>query len=176
MEEQRAPSIAKIATKYGVIQGVLAFVIFVAGAMTGIGIKQGSVWSLVSLAVGIVLMVLMHREFKKTHDGMMTYSQGLGSGTLLALVGAVVSSILGYFYVRYINGGYFAAVMEFQKANLQQHGITGAQAEQAMTLTSMIASPVGLLIQQLIVGVIVGFILALIVSIFTQKRDPRAVV
>jgi Protein of unknown function (DUF4199) len=174
MEAQRAPSIAKIATKYGLIQGVLSFVVFVAGAMAGV--RQNWAGTIVTTALIIVLMVLTHREFKKTHEGMMTYSQGLGSGTLLALVAAVVSSILVYLYVKYINTGYIAALVQFQKAALQQRGITGAQAEQAMAITSMVMTPVGLVISSLISGVIFGFIVALIVSIFTQKSDPRAVV
>jgi len=37
-------------------------------------------------------------------------------------------------------------------------------------------TPAGLVVASLISGVIVGFIVALIVSIFTQKADPRAVI
>jgi hypothetical protein len=174
MEEQRAHSIVRIATTYGLIQGVLSFVIFLAGTMAHI--KQSWVATVISTAVLIVLMVLVHREFKKTHGGMMTYPQGLGSGTLLSIAGAVVSSVLVYVYVRYVNTGYIAATLQAQRTALEQRGITGVQAQQAMAITGAIMSPVGLVVTSLIVGVIVGFIVALIVSIFTQKGDPRAVI
>jgi hypothetical protein len=36
-------------------------------------------------------------------------------------------------------------------------------------------TPVGIVVTSLVTGVIGGFVVALIVSIFTQKRDPRAV-
>jgi Protein of unknown function (DUF4199) len=173
MEEQQAPSIVAIATKYGLIQGVLGFVVFLLGALTHI--KQSWVASVVSIAILVVLMVLAHGEFKRTHNRMMTYAQGLGSGTLLATVGAVVSCALVFVYVKYFNTGYFAAQMEIQKAALAQRGITGAQAQQALSFAGAIMSPVGLVITSLISGVIVGFIAALIVSIFTQKGDPRIV-
>lgn len=173
MDEQRAPSIGKIATKYGLIQGVLGFLVFLLG--TQMGSKQN--WaSLLSIVLLIVLMVLAHREFKKTHDGMMTYPQGLGSGTLLSLIAAVVSSVLVFIYVKFINTGYPAAALELQRAGLEQRGITGAQADQAMAMTAAMLSPVGLIITSLVSGVIVGFIVALIVSIFTRKGDPRAVI
>ena len=173
MEEQRAPSIAKIATKYGLIQGVLSFAVFLVVTLTGI--KQN--WaSVVNIAVLIVLMVLAHREFRKTHDGMMTYPQGLGSGTLLSIVGAVATSVLLYVYVKYINTGYLAASIKAQQAALEQRGIAGAQAEQAMAMTAAIMTPVGIVVTSLITGVIAGFIVALIVSIFTHKGDPRAVI
>src|SRR6185312_17300433 len=90
--------------------------------------------TLVSVALLIVLMTLAHREFKRTHTRMMTYAQGLGSGTLLATVGTVVSSVLVFVYVKFINTGYFAAAMQLQKANFQQRGISGAQAEQATAM------------------------------------------
>jgi hypothetical protein len=172
MEEQAAPSIAKIATKYGLIMGVLSFVLFLVVTLTGANQNWSSVANLVVL---IVLMVLAHREFKKTHDNMMTYPQGLGSGTLLSVVATVVSSVLLYVYVKYINTGYFAAAMKVQQAALEQRGITGAQAQQAMAMTSAIMTPVGIVVVSVLLGVIAGFIVALIVSIFTQQGDPRAV-
>jgi len=174
MEEQRAPSIGKIAGKYGLIQGVLSFVVFVVTAMAGI--KQNWIQSVAGIVLLIVLMVLAHREFKRTHEGRMTYAQGLGSGTLLSIVSAVVSCVLVYIYVKFINTGYLAAALQARKAALEQPGITGAQAQQAMAITQAIMTPAGVVVTSLISGVIVGFIVALIVSIFTQKGDPRAVV
>jgi len=173
MEAQRAPSIVWIATKYGLIQGVLSFVLFLVGTLTGVNRSWPS-W--VSLVVLIVVMVLAHREFKKTHEGMMTYPQGLGSGTLLSSVATVLTCILLFVYVKYINTGYVAASIQAQQAALEQRGITGAQADQAMAVTNAITTPVGIVITTLIIGVLVGFVIALIVSIFTRKGDPRAVI
>ncbi len=173
MEEQQAPSIAAIATKFGLIQGVLSFALFL--VVTLAGIRQGWGSSAVGIAILVVLMVLAHGEFKKTHNRMMTYAQGLGSGTLLSSIGAVISCVLVFIYVKFINTGYFAAAMKAQRATLAQRGITGAQADQAMAITGVIMTPVGLVIASLISGVVVGFIVALIVSIFTQRGDPRIV-
>ncbi len=172
MEEQRAPGIAGIATKYGLIQGVLSFIIFLLPTWTGI--RQGWTTTVVGIALLVVLMVLAHREFKRTHEGKMTYPQGLGSGTLLASVSALVSCVLVYIYVQYINSGYLATLVQAQRTALAQQGITGAQADQAMAITAFVRTPVGLAGTSLITGVIGGFIVALIVSIFTQK-DPRAI-
>lgn len=174
MAEQRAPGIVTIAVKYGLIQGVLWFAVFLARVLTGI--KQGWVGSVVDAVLLIVLMVLSHREFKRTHGGMMSYPQGLGSGTLLSSVAAVVTSILVYVYVKYINMGYLAALVQAQRAALEQRGLTGAQAQQAMAIAGAITTPVGIAVTSLITGVVVGFIVALIVSIFTQKGDPTVVV
>lgn len=174
MEEAQAPGIAAIAMKYGIIQGVLSFVVFLVQTLAHI--KQTWVPTLVDTVLLIVLMVLAHREFKKTHKRMMTYPQGLGSGTLLAVIAAVVSCALVIVYVKFINTGYFAAQLQAQRLALEQRGITGAQAQQAMAIMRAIMTPVGLAILSLITGIVGGFIVALIVSIFTQKGDPRVVV
>lgn len=174
MEENQTPSIATLATKYGLIEGVLAFAVFL--ARTRFGMNRNWPATVVSVLILAVLMVLAHREFKRSHKGMMTYPQGLGSGTLLAVVGAVVSSVLVFIYVKYINAGYIASLVHLQQVALQQRGITGAQAQQAMAISSYIMTPTGIVVSSVISGVIIGFIVALIVSIFTQKADPRAVI
>jgi hypothetical protein len=174
MEQQRPTGIAKIATKYGLILGVLLFLVFLAGTLTGI--KQSWVLATVNAVLLIVLMVLAHREFKRTHDGAMTYPQGLGSGTLLSIVTTVTQCVLTFVYVKFINTGYLAGVMQAQRAALEQRGISGAQLQQAMAFTSALMTPVGFVVTALITGVILGFIVALIVSIFTHVDDPRAVI
>ncbi len=175
MDEKQPASIARIATKYGLILGVLLFLALLAETLTG-AIKQSSVTSVVNIALLVVLMVLAHREFKRANERMMSYAQGLGCGTLLASVSAVVSSILTYVYVSYINTGFLPGLIQAQHAALAQRGITGAQAQQATAIYSVIYTPVWFAVLSLVGGVIIGFIVALIVSIFTQKGDPRVVI
>jgi Protein of unknown function (DUF4199) len=174
MDEKPTPSIVSIATKYGVISAVLAFVVLLVQAAAHLYTSR--LPAVINIVILIVLMVLAHREYKNTHGRMMTYAQGLGSGTLLATIAAVVGCILTLIYVKFINTGYLPAVLHAQQLALQQRGITAAQAQQAMAITGFLLTPVGLAVSSLISGVIVGFIVALIVSIFTQKGDPRVVV
>jgi hypothetical protein len=169
MNAQRAFGIGRIAAKYGLLQGVLSFAIFLATTLGG-GTRN---WPAAAAAGAllIVLMVLAHREIKRTHDGMMSYPQGLGSGTLLSGWAALVKCVPVYIYLRYINTGYFAAALRAQRAALEERGMTGEQARHAMSITAPIMTPVGTVIVSLIAGVIGGFIIALIVSIFTHRSD-----
>jgi hypothetical protein len=170
-ERQRASSIIRIVTKYGILQGVLWFTVFIVRTLTGV--PTSWLETVVEAIPLILLMVVTHREFKKTHDGMMTYPQGLGSGTLLAAEAALVTCVLIYVYVTYINTGYIASAIELKRSALQARGISGAQAQQAMAVLSATTTPLGVGIRWLIWEVILGFIVALIVSIFTQKGDFR---
>lgn len=172
MEEKKTSGIVRIAAKYGLVQGVLSFIVFLLPTLTGI--KRGWMTSAANVVLLIVLMVLAHLEIRRTHKGKMTYPQGLGSCTLFSSIAALVACVLVYVYVRYINTGYLAAMLQTQRTALQHRGITGAQAQRAMEITGVIMTPTGVAITSLISGVVIGFAVALIVSIFTQK-DPRAV-
>jgi Protein of unknown function (DUF4199) len=169
MERQPTRGMGAIALKYGLIEGVLSFAAFVLA--TRAGLRQN--W--VNAAILVVVMVFAHWEFKKTHHGVMKYSQGVGSGTLLACVAAVISCVLVYIYLRFVNSGYLATIIQTQRTALAQRGITGAQAQQAMAVTAIFRTPVGIAVASLVGGVIAGVIVALIVSIFTQKADPSLV-
>ncbi len=169
-----APSLVRIATKYGLIQGAIGFLFFVATALTGMQQNWGGTG--VNIIILIVLMVLAHREFKKTHEGVMTYGQGLGLGTLLSVIASVLACVLVYIYVSFINTGYAAAVLQAQRSTLEERGLSEAQVEQALSMAGAMLTPTGIVIASLVSGVIMGFIVALLVSIFTRVNDPRAVV
>ncbi len=172
MEAQRPPGIMRIATKYGLIQGVVSLAVNVGSTLAGI--KLNGVGAVLNVALLVVLMILAHREFKRTHGGIMMYPEGLGSGTLLSIVGAVVTAVLMYVYLKYINPGSLAAMIQAQQVALEQRGITSAQARQAMSIVGAVMTPVGIAVVSLIVEVIGCFGVALIVSIFPQRSTPRA--
>jgi Protein of unknown function (DUF4199) len=172
METKRAPGIAKIVTKYGLIQGVVSTAVSIVSTLAAI--KPSWVGGVLTTALLLVLIILAHREFKNTHNGVMTYGEGLGSGTLLAIIAAIVGAVLLYVYVQYINTNFFATAMRAQRALLEQRGITGAQAQQAMGIVGAVMTPVGIAVSSLISGVVVGFVVALIASIFTQSATARS--
>lgn len=172
MEARRPPGTAKIVMKYGLIQGVVSTGVSIVGTLAAI--KPSWAGGVLSTVLLIVLIVLAHREFKNTHNGVMTYGEGLWSGTLLAIIAAIVTAVLFYVYVQFINTDYFDTLMRAQQTLLAQRGITGAQAQQAMGILGIFMTPVGIAISSLISGVIVGFIVALIASIFTQSATARS--
>ncbi|HWG76245.1 MAG TPA: DUF4199 domain-containing protein [Steroidobacteraceae bacterium] len=174
MEAQSSRSIKAIALKYGLIQGAISFILFLLGTIAGI--RFGSAVTAVNSVILIVLIILAHSEYKRAHAGMMSYPQGLGSGTLLAAIAAVVDAILVFIYLKYINSGYLVTIAQAQRAAIERRGISGAQAQQALTIVSAFRTPLVIVLTSLVTTVIIGFIISLIVSIFTQKEDSRAVV
>lgn len=174
MGAQSGRGIGAIAIRYGVIQGAIVFILFL--SETFVGIRFASAVTVINWAVFILLVILAHAEFKRTHAGIMTYGQGLGTGTLLAVVAAVVDSILVFIYLKYINSSFLALMAQASRTAIERRGITGAQAQQALTIVSAIRTPLFIAATSLLSAIIVGFIISLIISIFTQKADPQAVV
>jgi hypothetical protein len=174
MEAQLSRGITAIALKYGPIQGAISFILFLLGTIAGI--RFGSAVTAANAVVLIVLIILAHSEYKRAHQGMMSYPQGLGSGTLVAAIGAVVDAILVFIYLKYINSGYLVTIAQAQRAAIERRGISGAQAQQALTIVAAFRTPLLIVLTSFVTAVIVGFIISLIVSIFTQKEDSRAVV
>src|SRR5690242_20737924 len=101
MEAQQPPSMFKVALKYGVIDGVLAVIVFLVVTMTGM--TQDWKVNVLNLILLVVLMVLAHREFKTSRECIMTYGQGVGIGTLLSVVASVLASVLVFLFVSFIN-------------------------------------------------------------------------
>lgn len=64
----------------------------------------------------------------------------------------------------------------FELPRSRSIGIMGAQAQQAQAIYSVIYTPLWFAVLSLIGGVIIGFVVAVIVSIFTKKGDPRVVI
>jgi Protein of unknown function (DUF4199) len=174
MGQPRAHGIVRVAAKYGLMLGVLSLLIFL--VQTRIGVRQNN-WpvTLANAVVLIVLMVLAHGEIKRSRDGVLSYAHGLGAGTLLAATGALIRGVLAYVYMKYLGTGYLAAVVQAQRLALERRGITGERAQVAMGITASLTSPAGVAVLSLLGGVVLGFIAALIVSVFTQSEGRMVV-
>jgi uncharacterized membrane protein YdjX (TVP38/TMEM64 family) len=172
MEAERTPGIGKIVTKYGLIQGVVSAAVSIISTLAAI--RPSWAGGVLTTALLVVLIVMAQREFRNTHNGVMAYGEGLWSGTLLSMIAAIVAAVLLYVYVRYINTNFLATAIRAQQALLEQRGITGAQAQQAMGIIGAVMTPVGVAVSSLISGVVVGFVVALIATIFTRSATARS--
>ncbi len=102
----------------------------------------------------------------------MTYGQGIGIGFWAGLVSASISSIFTYIYAK-IDSGYIASIREKAIQDMEAQGQSQQQIDTAMKFVEMFTSAEALLVMGLIFGVIGMIIIAVIVSIFTQKPQPE---
>ena len=105
----------------------------------------------------------------------MSYSKGLGIGTLVALVSAVVSGIFRYIYIKFVDEGYFERIEEQTIRQLEERGLSDSEIEAALEISSNFTNPEISLVFGIVGGVFFGFILSLIITAFTKNSNPEDV-
>ena len=105
----------------------------------------------------------------------MTIGQGVGIGFWAGLVSSVISSIFMYIYVKFVDSGFIDMIKETQVEEMQKRGMSEEQIDQAMKIAGMFTSAEALLAFGLIGGVVFGLGIGLIISFFTQKKNPDAI-
>jgi hypothetical protein len=157
--------------RYGLIGGIVSIAWFLVMSVAGLdsqGPAQYLGWVLI-----IVFIVLAQKYFKDNGDGYMSYGQGIGIAFWYALVSSVISSVFVFIYISFIDSGYLDAIKDKQLEALEKQGMSEAQIEQAMQITSSFMSPGMMLVMGLFGGIVLSVIFALIITIFTQKNSPE---
>lgn len=173
MEEVQEASTKSTAVKWGMINGLISIIFFVIVDFIGQAGNQSLSW--IGGVIFLGLLIFAHREFKSEGDGYMSFGQGLGIGTLIALISSLISSVFTFIYVSFINTNFIETLRELQIAKMEESGQSQAQIDQAMPFVDMFTSPGAMLIMGILMGVLFGFIISLIVTIFTKNQDPETI-
>jgi hypothetical protein len=161
-----------VGIRYGLINGLLQVVYFLILTTAGLLVSRGfAPW--VGFLISIVVLFLAHKYFKENGDGYMSYGQGIGIGFWTGLVSASISTIFTYIYAK-VDPGYIDSIRQKAIEDMEAQGQSQQQIDAAMRFVEMFTSAESLLIMGLIFGIIGMIVIALIVSIFTQKPQPEA--
>ena len=165
------PSTARIALKWGLITAILIIIYTVVLYMTGYFKNPSLSWLSFLLLVFGIFMAL--REFKSLNSGYMSFSEGLGVGTLMSAVTGLLSSIFSYIYINFIDTTIMQQMSDLQREQMEERGLSSEQIDQAMELAAKFTSP-GLIFLFGIIGyVLFGFIFSLIVSAIVKNTKPE---
>jgi hypothetical protein len=178
MEPQNESIAGKITTRsvgmrYGLFLGGIGIVSFLIMALSGMRPDGPGRW--ISTVFTFVLIFLAHKYYKDNGDGFMTIGQGVGIGFWAGLVSSVISSIFMYIYLKFVDSGFVDMIKETQMEEMQKRGMSEDQIDQAMKIAGMFTSAEALLIFGLVFGVIFGIGIGLLISFFTQKKNPDAI-
>ena len=131
------------------------------------------VWNWLGYVVTILIVVFAHKYYKENSDGFMSYGQGVGIAFWIGLVSGVISSIFTYLYIKFIDTAFLELIKERQIEAMQQKGMSDEQIDQAMNVAAMFTTPEAMFIMMLIGSIIATVIIGVIVTIFTQKKNPE---
>lgn len=174
MEEAIQPSTRSIGMKFGLIMGLIGIVLFVVFDMANIA--NNSPIRYIGLIPSIVIIFLAHKAFKDEGDGYMSYGQGFGIGFVASLISSLMTTVIMYAYVSFINTDYIAKIQDENLRQWEEQGLTDAQIEQAQQFSDFMMNPGAISIMALIFGVIGGIVITLIIAAFTKKQDPQEII
>jgi len=161
--------------KFGLIMAAISIAYFMIMNVMGIDMSQGfGRWG--GLIFNVVVIFFAHKSFKEGSNGYMSYGQGLGIGMWIALISSVISSIFTYIYVKFIDAEFIKMMMEKQEEQMQERGMSEEQIKQAMDMTAKFMTPEMMLGFGIFFGFIILIAVFALVTIFTQKKNPEAVI
>ena len=158
--------------RFGLIGAVCSIAYFLILNVAGLDMTSG-VWNWLGYVITILIVIFAHKYYKDNGDGFMSYGQGVGIAFWIGLVGGVISSIFTYLYIKFVDTGFIDLVRERQIEAMQQQGMSDQQIDQAMKVASAFTTPEAMFIMMLICSIIATVIIGVIVTIFTQKKNPE---
>ncbi len=165
-------TVSQVSIKYGLITGLVLVVYNLALYMTGLFTNDKLGW--ITYVILIVMIYLAHKAFKDGGDGFMTLGQGLGVGMLVTVIGGVITSLFSYFYIKFVDETIIEQILEVARVKMEEQGLDDDQIDQALSISEKMMTPEMMVIWGILGMVIIGFVIALIVSLFTKKNNPEA--
>jgi hypothetical protein len=159
-------TVRSVGIKYGLIITVYNVVFFLALSLAGLNAFDNK-WGWINMVVSVVVLVLAQKNFKDTGDGFMSYAQGIGIAFWISLVSVIVTGVFSYLYAEVISPDVMERFFDTQREDMEAKNMPDNQIDVAITWTRKLFWPL-----YVFMGMLFGILIALIVTIFTQKRNP----
>jgi hypothetical protein len=168
MENKRSQ--AKVAMNYGLLYGLAGIAITLLFYFLGIDMQ-----SKIPMFVGFIALIIFIFTGVKSYrdedlEGYISYGRSLGTGTLIALFGSIITAIFTVILFTYIAPELPEKILENAQQKFAEGGMSDDQVEQGLKMTRMFMSPVWLFLFSILTTVFWGFLFSLIISIFTKKE------
>jgi hypothetical protein len=161
------PTVRGVGVKYGLYAAGLGVFQFLVLVLIGANAFDNK-WSWIGIIFTIALIVLAHREFKREGDGFMSYGQGVGIGFWMSLVSVLITGVFTFVYISFIEPGVMERFFDAQRIQMEDNNMPDEQIDMAITWTQNLFWPM-----YFFMGTFFGVLIAVIISIFTQKKNPQ---
>ncbi|MFZ4543808.1 MAG: DUF4199 domain-containing protein [Saprospiraceae bacterium] len=163
--------------RYGIISGLVSFVMFIAGILSGLmdfsSMTSSLLFGLVSMAVSIAILVVgvrFHRD--KELNGFITFGQAFAVTFGISMIGMLVSNIGQYFYTHFIDPLFYENMADQMATMFEKFNVPEADAEKAIEDVKNAGSLSGMLGNIVKGGVMMTIVSAIIAAIL--KRKPNS--
>lgn len=161
-----------------IVGALLTFGLFFAGFHDTPEKLKSTQWiaPCVILIAHFVLVTFAIRDARSNYpaEEKWSYGNALGCGFLTGLVAAICGIVIGLIYYPLVNPQFGDVLFQTWYAQAEAKGYPADRLEAASGFMHKIYSPAGLSISNLITGLFVSLVLALIIAIFFRKRASDA--
>lgn len=158
--------------RFGLIGALISIAYFLILNIAGIDMTRGF-WNWLGYVITGVLIFFAHKYYKDNGDGYLAYGQGVGIAFWMGLISGVIFSIFSYLYIRFIDTGFMEMIRQKQIEGMQEQGLSDEQIDKALEISSLFMTAEAMFFFMLVGSIIATIIIALIVTIFTQKKNPQ---
>jgi len=154
-----AVSTRSVGLRYGLIMAVISIPYFVILRVADVDMTSGiGKWLSSIFYIGVIY--LAHKYFKENGDSFMSYGQGMGITFWLSLVCSVIYSVFFYVYIKFVDSSFVQVIKD-------------RQIDQALKITGAFMTPEVMFGFGIFFGILFILLIGLIVTIFTQKKNPE---
>lgn len=162
----------QISVKYALVMSVASIGVSLLGFMSGTGTTSGA-WGILNYAIIIACCLLAMRSRRNDmQEGYISYGQALGTGTMVALLAAILIAAYQLIYQKYIDPEFYERLITETKRRLIERETPEEQMEITINALRKMQSPVLLYFSTAFGIFFMGFIFSLILAIFVKKSDP----
>ena len=162
-------SSARIALKWGLIQGILS--IFTTTLLYNTDLwKNWMVMLGISFIITFVILYLALSEYKRLNNGYMSFGEGVALGTLAITVGGILGLVYDFCYKIYIDPNIVTQQLDLAREQYETMGFSEEQIELSIEKAQQYTTSGLAFILGIVFMVIIGAICSLIMSAILKKE------
>lgn len=164
------PTVWNTGIRYGLYLSLASVALTVIVAAAGGNPLQGdfkswNTWANIGLSVALIVMA--HRHFKQNGSGFMTFGQGFGIAFVAFLTSMVVGGVFTYVYANVIDPSLMEDLWNRTEEKMAEQGQSEEVIETAIGFTKKFFWTLFIL-----GGMFGAGVLSVIITLFTQKKNP----
>lgn len=162
--------------RYGVIYGLVGFLIFVIGVLTGIldfsSVMSSILFTFASIALGVTIFVVGLKAYRTENGGFLTFGEAFKAAFGILIIGMVISVVGQYIYTNFIDPDFYDTMADQMQEMLEKFNAPEAQIQESIEQIRNSNSISGIL-RGLLSGTMMMTIIALIVAAIMKKQPDN---
>ncbi len=133
-----------------------------------------SILTYVIMIGAVIMAVRQHRDGELA--GFITFGRAFFVGFIVMLIAGLISMVYTYVYFTMIDPGMIDTILEASREQMmERQGMDEEQAEQALSMTSFMFSPIMMTVMSGLGTLLMGIIFSLIAAAVMKRNPPEAV-